>query len=322
MAGSVTPGGTPAPSVLGIGDCTVDLYVDRGVQYPGGNALNVPVMMARLGARAAFLGCIGPDRLGRLIEEGARAEGIDLSRLRRLEAPTCWSRIRHRGGDRVFDGSRPATPGSYALGPDDLTWIGRFDHVHSSIYSLLDEELPRIRRALRPGATLSYDFSEDYDAAAFERVAPHVDVAFVSETGRDAAGCAALAGHVAGFGPGTVVVTRGAAGAMVRSGGAVHEVPAAPARIVDTLGAGDGLIAGFLMALLAGSPPAEALAAGAQEAARVCGHDGAFGRGAPMEPGQPGLIAPRPGDPGLKPPPEPARTDQPAPDRRIPVTRR
>ena len=50
--------------VLGIGDNTVDIYVDQDVQFPGGNAVNVAVMMKRLGAEASYLGCIGTDFLG------------------------------------------------------------------------------------------------------------------------------------------------------------------------------------------------------------------------------------------------------------------
>jgi fructoselysine 6-kinase len=50
--------------------------------------------------------------------------------------------------------------------------------------------------------------------------------------------------------------------------------------VVDTLGAGDGFISGFLMAHLAGATLDEALAAGAHFAAKVCGWHGGFGHAA------------------------------------------
>jgi hypothetical protein len=69
----------------------------------------------------------------------------------------------------------------------------------------------------------------------------------------------------------------------------VEFAPAAPAGLIDTLGAGDGFIAGFLVALATGAPIAACLAQGAAQAARVCASKGGFGYGIPIVPGQPGL---------------------------------
>ncbi len=52
------------PSLLGLGDNTIDSYVDLSRQFPGGNAVNVAVLAACHGARAAYLGCIGNDDAG------------------------------------------------------------------------------------------------------------------------------------------------------------------------------------------------------------------------------------------------------------------
>ncbi|MFZ9634061.1 MAG: PfkB family carbohydrate kinase, partial [Alphaproteobacteria bacterium] len=77
------------------------------------------------------------------------------------------------------------------------------------------------------------------------------------------------------------VVTRGAAGAMARAGDEMRAVAAAPARVVDTLGAGDGFIAGFLVAHLGGASLAGALEAGARAGAAACSWRGAFGHARP-----------------------------------------
>jgi len=60
------------------------------------------------------------------------------------------------------------------------------------------------------------------------------------------------------------------------AGGTVSEQPAVLARVVDTLGAGDALIAGVIAALLAGAPPPAALERGARAAAAACEHFGAW----------------------------------------------
>ncbi|KOU29722.1 sugar kinase [Streptomyces sp. WM6372] len=67
-----------------------------------------------------------------------------------------------------------------------------------------------------------------------------------------------------------VVVTRGAAGALVAEGGRVTaEVSAESAEAVDSTGAGDAFTGGFLAARLAGAAPADAARAGCRAAARA-----------------------------------------------------
>lgn len=42
--------------VLGLGDSLMDRYVDEGIKYPGGNALNFAVKAKQYGADVAFMG--------------------------------------------------------------------------------------------------------------------------------------------------------------------------------------------------------------------------------------------------------------------------
>jgi fructoselysine 6-kinase len=276
--------------VLGIGDNTVDIYVDQGVQFPGGNAVNVAVLGRRLGAEAGYLGCIGNDFLGEIIRKALAAERIDVSRLRVINGTNSWSRIRHVDNDRYFDGNHPSMRDDYRLGPADFDYIAGFDLTHSSVYSRLEHELQRIKAA---APLLSFDYSSEYDPGYIARTAPHLDIAFLSAAREGDEACKDLARLVAAHGPRLVVVTRGAKGALAHDGTAFFSQPVVQTEVVDTLGAGDGFIAGFLMALLAGRPLAHALARGAESAARVCTYRGAFGYETPIRPGQPGLVSPK-----------------------------
>lgn len=277
--------------VLGIGDNTVDIYVDQGVQFPGGNAVNVAVMMKRLGAEASYLGCIGTDFLGGLIKDALAAEGIDASHMRVIAGPNSWSRIRHRGQDRMFDGSYPSFRDGYRLAIEDFRFIAAHDLAHSSVYSRLEDELARIGNA---APIFSFDYSSEYTNDYIARTAPHIDIAFLSDARGSADQCAALAHKVASHGPRIVVITRGGKGALALQANRIFEQSISPAHLVDTLGAGDGFIAAFLLATLKGEVIEVALNRGAEFAAQVCAYRGAFGYETPIRPGQPGLVHPAP----------------------------
>jgi fructoselysine 6-kinase len=72
------------------------------------------------------------------------------------------------------------------------------------------------------------------------------------------------------------VVTRGAAGATVADATNIWHVPAEPVEPVDTTGAGDSFIAGFLLAHLSGVNPSGAARAGTRAARLTCLHEGGF----------------------------------------------
>jgi len=77
------------------------------------------------------------------------------------------------------------------------------------------------------------------------------------------------------------VVTRGSEGALGVSAEGLVFQPALPTTVVDTLGAGDGFISGFLIDLLAGKSLKDAMTRGSEFAALVCGWQGGFGNAAP-----------------------------------------
>jgi 2-dehydro-3-deoxygluconokinase len=87
----------------------------------------------------------------------------------------------------------------------------------------------------------------------------------------------ATAARYAGAGAGLVVVKNGAGEMLAVSGGQSHRlIPPPVPEVVDTTAAGDSFNAGFLAAWLAGATLPEAMARGADVAARVIGSRGAL----------------------------------------------
>jgi len=266
--------------LLGLGDNAVDIYADKGVMFPGGNAVNVAVHGKRLGASAAYLGCLANDTYGVLLFDAMTAEGIDLSHCRRIDGENAHVLVKHRKGDRVFLKSTPGVRGQYELNADDFAYIQGFDTVHTSIGSDNEPAIPAIAGA---AALLSYDFSNRWTKDHMVRLGPLIDIAFVSFPDRSDEKCADALREWSSSGARIVVMTRGEDGSLAYSDGTLYRQEIIPAKIVDTLGAGDGFIAGFLMTFVQGGTIPLALRNGAQAAAATCGSLGAFGRGVPFE---------------------------------------
>lgn len=274
--------------LLGFGDNVVDKYEHISTMYPGGNCVNVAVYARMNGAvRCAYMGYFGTDAEAEHVMDTLEREKIETVKCRQLEGPNGCSVNTIVNGDRVFlhsneGGVRGENP--YVLDRFDLEYIRQFDIVHSGNYSFTEQELPKIRRA---GVTVSFDFSDDSDAAYYQRIAPNVDYAFCSFDGDEAAVEAHLK-WVASLGPKLVCASRGAEGCMLYDGTDFYIQKAVPLdTVTDTMGAGDSLIAAFLTSLIhcekQKMPRSEAirvsLRRGAEFAARVCQMEGAFGYG-------------------------------------------
>jgi fructoselysine 6-kinase len=107
-----------------------------------------------------------------------------------------------------------------------------------------------------------------------------LDIAFCSAAATAAAGDAAAAADIArravAGGARLCVVTCGADGSLAHDGRDWWQAAATAVEVVDTTGAGDSYIAGFLQARLAGADVAQAMHAAAASAARTCTHLGAW----------------------------------------------
>jgi sugar/nucleoside kinase (ribokinase family) len=276
--------------VLGFGDNIVDRFVDRGIDYPGGNSVNVAVYARRLGMDAAYLGVFGDDALGRFLREAIADTGVAVDRCAVRDGESGVSTLRVDSGDRVFlgwNGGGVTVREPLVLDSGLLDYVSSFDLVHSSVYSGSEGELPKLA-GLDTLTTFDLSSEDEYRTPDYlDRVCPHADLVLLS--------CSHLAEAV-GRGAGLALATRGAKGAVAHDGRMTVAAPARPlmttdAPLVDTMGCGDAFLAGFVVSLLrAGwrrsTPPdrhqlERALYDGADAAHDQCFTEAAFGRGRP-----------------------------------------
>jgi fructoselysine 6-kinase len=262
--------------LVAIGDNVVDRYVDLGLEFPGGNCLNVAVHAARSGTRTAYVGVVGDDEPGRLTRAALQAEGVDESRLHVRSGPTARADVRHVAGDRVF-GDNDKGVSLFDPTPADLDFVARFDLAHSSYCSGLEAVLPSVAARV----PLSFDF-DDRTGDYAEGLLPEVWVATFSAADLSRRQTEDLLRWAASRGPAWVFATRGAQGAMAFDGSEVYSAAPEPVDAVDSLGAGDAFIGRALHGLLAGESPRVVLAAAVAAGGAACGSLGGFGHGRPL----------------------------------------
>ncbi len=265
--------------IIGVGDNTVDTYIHRRMKFPGGNAVNVPVLAHRYGADAAYLGYVGDDAGGKLVFNSLLAEGIDISHCQvRKDAPTGYSTVSVVDGDRVFGEGIPGACEKLHLSQEDLQFISTFDLVHTSVFSFVENQLSELKQLSK---VLSFDLSQRRDKEYLNLVLPHTDIAFLSlaeitDEERDR-----LMHEMIDLGPKLIVMTRGKEGSWVFDGKNLLHQDIIPVEAVDALGAGDAYAARLLVEYLADTPIPIAMQRAAESAAENCTWYGAFGYGMP-----------------------------------------
>ncbi len=269
---------------LVVGDNCLDCYGGEvETCYPGGNAVNVAVYLQRQGIATSYHGLVGDDALGRYLLAALAEEGVDLSLVETLPGRTGRTFVEIHGGERVFVGEDPGVqvPFHADLGP---LGAGEYGLAHFSAFTSweggaqrCEPELAGELRTLKQ-TSLSVDFSDgETGESLFAEVGGLLASSFFSRPELTDDEVESFIRRCASRTPGAVIVTRGARGSAAgRSRGRVHLQPAPPVTVVDTLGAGDAFIAGFLAATARREGLASALQAGTALAGQVISHPGAW----------------------------------------------
>jgi ribokinase len=261
------------------------LIAQRTTRRPGGKGANQAVAAARAGARVRMIGRVGADAAGERMLADLRREGIDtdaVTALSGVPTGTAYITVTADGENTIV-----LEPGANArLSVDDVT--GHGDALAGAAVMLAQLEVPvatvaaAVRAAreagVRPVVTLAPA------QAVPDELLAGLDPLLVNE---HEAGLLLDDGDVAGHaedgarrllrrGPRSVVITLGAAGAVVGDAGGVRRVAAETVEeVVDTTGAGDAFAGVLAGALAAGASLADAVQAGMAAGAAAVGSAGA-----------------------------------------------
>ena len=268
----------------------------------GGAESNVAIGLRRLGTDVTWIGKIGEDSAGDLVERELRAEGINVVGVRDPEAPTALMLKERRSAaeTRVWY-YRAGNAGSRLSVSDlDPSLISGAALLHlTGITPALSESARRmtleaIRIARSAGVPVSFDLNyrkglwgRDAAAEFYRQVIPRVDIVFAGDDEAAIAVGAAASPEDTGPAAGRPGRRTGRHQARRRRGpGAGRRPDHRPGRhsrvtVRDTVGAGDAFVAGYLAEYLAGEPVDVCLAHGRSRSAPTPAWPPVTGKGLP-----------------------------------------
>lgn len=255
-----------------VGDNCIDMYDNIGEFYVGGNPVNVAVYIKRLGGNADYAGVVGNDRYGELVKEQLYEKGVDVSMVKTIEGSTAISHIDLINKERVFGEYEEGVLPQLLLAEEELKRLAECDIVVSSVWSYTESYFERLKRL---GAITAMDFSTELDSEVIDVVGAYLDYAFFSfeegnmeleEFMKD------IFERIRGI----VIVTRGEEGSVVYDGKQFIYHGIEPCEVIDTLGAGDSFIAGFLYGMAEGLSIKDSMMKGAKNSSVTIGYKGAW----------------------------------------------
>jgi len=270
--------------VVGIGSCGVDYFAivprllgpeekisaSRMEIHAGGVTGNNLTQVARLGATTGWLGLIGDDESGRLIQKAFTDDAMDLSGIEVVKgehSTMTWIPVDAQGERCIY--MFPNINGKLSVHQVNNRFaphIRRATHFHTEASQLPIapvKEAMQIAKQAKVRVLFDFDVTPNFfcqmnlgtqeevtEALKFVDVLKPCKPAAREITGES--DYDATAGKLLDLGPSLVAITLGADGCLIASRKERVHIPAFEVKVVDTTGAGDAFMGGLSYGLLQG----------------------------------------------------------------------
>ncbi|KHT62535.1 hypothetical protein RJ45_17125 [Photobacterium gaetbulicola] len=264
--------------------------VDNVQLKPGGDAANVALNLAATRTPVSLHSMLGDDMFGRYLQEVYQAKGIEGAvKVSKLHQTATAVALVKQDGERVFIYNGGAID-EMTMADIDISTVLSHEMLHVSGFYLLPalessglNEL--FYTAKQQGKITSLDVGWNADEQWLSKIAPILpSLTYFLPTLNEAqqiTGCHEIEDCAAFFidrGVENVVIKAGAQGAYVNDGQSAYWVKGERVhRVVDTTGAGDGFVSGFLAAISRGYQLEQAVKVANRAGARVVQQYGSSG---------------------------------------------
>ncbi|MCH2164359.1 MAG: carbohydrate kinase [Marinovum sp.] len=257
--------------ILCCGEALIDMLPresGEGTQFlpvAGGSVFNTAIAAGRLGAATGYFGGLSTDLFGSILETTLSGSGVDFSLCPRPDAPTTLAFVTLTNGHAEYafydenTAGRSLTEGALPALPDRIQalFFGGISLVsepaadaYAALCARAEGRLVMIDPNIRP----SFITDEARYRARLTEMLALSDVVKVSDEDLEwITGGTDPRALMGAQGPSLVLMTRGASGATAYFSDSELHVPAVPAKVVDTVGAGDTFNAGVLAGLASAS---------------------------------------------------------------------
>ena len=275
---------------------------EQKVEYIAGgatqNSIRVAQWVSGTPGTTAYVGCVGKDAFGEQLEKAAAGDGVKAAYMKTGEEPTGTCAVLVKGGERSlianlaaankYDKSHFDTPEIQALvGAAKIVYMaGFFITVSPPTILAIGEQYAKAGKTVCMNLSAPFIMQVPPFKEALDKSLYFVDFLFGNETeaatygecegwGKDVGEIAlklAAKPKASGTRPRVVVFTQGSDATLVACGGVVSAfpVPKLPKeQLVDTNGAGDAFVGGFLAKLALGGDLATCVNAGNYAARQI-----------------------------------------------------
>lgn len=256
-----------------VGDNCVDVYDNSGEIFPGGNPVNVAVYIKRMNGDSSYTGVVGTDDYGKFMIEAITAKGVDVTHLKIFDGKTAITHVEIKNGDRILGNYEEGVMADFKLTEEDIDFLCKHDLVITGTWGMVEHELYKIKAS---GTLVAFDFADVPSHEILQKALPYVDYAFFSDDRKSDEELHDFMRDIKSKGPSVVVVTRGRKGSIAYNGMEFTKYGIIECEVIDSMGAGDSYIAGFLMGLLDGESIVECMKKGALSSSITIGYRGAW----------------------------------------------